>query len=68
MEINDEIIKKMVSIRKMSVLDPECFFLICKEQGLLAIRLEHKEELNDASLQEHNVGYYKAGKYFPIKK
>jgi hypothetical protein len=52
----------------MSMLDPECYFLVCQEQKVYTIRLEDEQAFNNKSLQDNNVGYYKAGKYTPIKK
>ena len=40
MEITNEIVNRMVSIRKMSILDPECYFLVCQEQKVFTIRYE----------------------------
>ncbi len=67
MEITNEIVNRMVSIRKMSILDPECYFLVCQEQKVYAIRLEDEQAFNRKNPQDNNVGYYKAGKYFPKK-
>lgn len=68
MEITNKIVQRMVSIRKMSMLDPDCYFLVCQEQKVYTIRLEDEQAFNNKSLQDNNVGYYKAGKYTPIKK
>jgi len=68
MEITNEIVQRMVSIRKMSMLDPDCYFLVCQEQKVYTIRLEDEQAFKNKSLQDNNVGYYKAGKYTPIKK
>jgi hypothetical protein len=67
MEITDKIVNRMVSIRKMSILDPSCYFLVCQETKVFTIRYEDKEAFDNKNPQDNNVGYYKQGKYFPIK-
>ena len=73
MEITKEIMSRMVSIKNMSNLDPECYFLICKEERLSTVRFEGKDSIDkeleaDKSRYNNHVGYYKKGKYFPITK
>ncbi len=67
MEITDEIVNRMVSIQKMSILDPSCYFLVCQETKVFTIRYEDKEAFDSKNPKHKNVGYYKQGKYFPIK-
>ena len=73
MEITKEIMNRMVSIKNMSNLDPECYFLICKEERLSTVRFEGKEAIDkelepNKSRYSNHVGYYKNGKYFSITK
>jgi hypothetical protein len=67
MEITNEIVERMISIRKMSMLDPDCYFLVCQEQKVYTIRLEDEQAFNNKSLQDNNVGIIKQGNILPSK-
>mgnify|MGYP003132648562 CR=1 FL=1 len=73
MEITKEIMNRMVSIKNMSALDPECYFLVCKEEKISTVRFEDKKSIDkeiesDKGRYSNHVGYYKNGKYFSINK